>query len=182
MRHAHSATPRTIGWREHIALPDLGITLLKAKVDTGARTSALHAVDIVSFKRDGETWISFKVPLADTLEQNVCEARVIDERDIKNTSGRAETRYVIRTSLVIGRRHWLIELSLADREQMGFDLILGRTALRRHGLVVDPGRSYLSGLPVLKSPVLRVGHSREMVDAPTKKFRRTDELAPEEEE
>ena len=144
----HRAKAATIGWREMVALPDLGIARLKAKIDTGARTSALHAVELAPFVRDGAGWIAFTVPLTGTRRRLRSEAPVVDQRPIRNTSGVAEARFVIETMLVLGRRHWLIEVSLANREEMEFDLILGRTAIRRHRLLVHPGRSFLAGDPM----------------------------------
>lgn len=138
---------KTIGWREWIGLPDLGIGKIKAKIDTGARTSALHAVKLRPFEIDGVQWIEFHVPRPGVRRTERCQAMVIDERQIKNTSGIPERRYVVATTLVLGQRHWQIELSLADREKMEFDVILGRTAIRRHGLLVDAGRSFLAGPP-----------------------------------
>ncbi len=140
-----------IGWRECIGLPELGIRELPAKIDTGARTSALHAEDMRVFSRKGVSWVRFRVPRAGMAEGDHCAARLIDERRIKNTSGLGETRLVVRTLLVLGSRNWHIDVSLADRENMGFDLILGRTAIRGHGLVVNPGRSWLMGPPDSKN-------------------------------
>ena len=136
-----------VGWREFVALPDLGIPSLRAKVDTGARTSALHAVALEVYEKDGAPWVSFQVPLPGKPRRKRCAAPLLDERWIKNTGGEAEQRYIVRTTLVLGKRHWHIEVSLANREKMEFDLILGRTAIRRHRLLVDPGKSYLNGPP-----------------------------------
>ncbi len=133
-----------IGWREDIGLPDLGIGRLKAKIDTGARTSAIHAEDQVTFDREGRRWVAFTVPHA--VPSRV-EAPILDEREIKNTSGRPERRIVIRTTLVLGTRRWHIDLSLADRAEMTFDIILGRTAIRKRRILVNPGRSFLAGPP-----------------------------------
>jgi len=142
-----------IGWREFIGLPDLDIPQLRAKIDTGARTSALHAVDI-SVSEDGEArWVEFHVPLPGRPRHQRSRALIVDDRLIKNTSGIAEHRYVVETTLVLGARHWRIEVSLADRENMGFDIILGRTAIRTHGLLVNPGSSYLAGLPVQRASI-----------------------------
>lgn len=136
-----------IGWRETIALPDLGILSMKAKVDTGARTSALHAIPQEVYNKNGVSWIDFNVPRNEFHPVIPCSSPLVDERKITNTSGVPEIRYVIETTLVIGHRHWQIEISLADREKMAFDLILGRTAIRRHKLCVNPGRSFLAGSP-----------------------------------
>ncbi len=136
-----------IGWRELVALPEFGINELKSKIDTGARTSALHAVDIEPYDREGVAWVDFHVLLTGHRQPLLCTARVVDKRPIKNTSGIAERRYVVKTVLVLGRRHWHIEVSLANRESMEFDLILGRSAIRGRHLLVDPGRSFLVGPP-----------------------------------
>ncbi len=136
-----------IGWREHVGLPDLGIASLTAKVDTGARTSALHAVDHAFETRDGEDWVTFTVPHPDTGKDVRVSAPVLDEREITNTSGVPEQRIVIATTMQIGTRRWPIEVSLADRENMTFDMILGRTAIRGRRLVVAPGKSFLAGKP-----------------------------------
>lgn len=136
-----------IGWREFIGLPDLGIPKFRAKIDTGARTSALHATNLKLVEGDGETTVQFHVPVPGTPRTTRCVCPLVDRRAIKNTSGQPEERYIIRTTLVLGKRRWPIEVSLADREKMGFDLILGRTAVRNRKILVNPGRSYLAGLP-----------------------------------
>lgn len=143
-----SKPQQIIGWREHISLPDFGIFDLPAKVDTGARTTALHAVDQRVFDRDGARWVEFKVPLKNRRATRQICAPILEERDIKNTGGVPERRLVVRTTLVIGKRHWLIDVSLANRAKMEFDVILGRSAIRRHRLLVDPRRSYLAGSPM----------------------------------
>ena len=142
------SSKKEIGWREIVGLPDLGIASLHAKIDTGARTSALHAVDLAVIERDGAQWAEFHVPQPGTPHWKRCATPILDVREIKNTSGVPEQRYVVGTTLILGKRHWHIEVSLADREQMEFDLILGRTAIRRRRLLVNPGRSFLVGPPV----------------------------------
>jgi len=136
-----------IGWRERVALPDLGIIEMKAKIDTGARTSALHALDIRAEEHDGEEWISFRVPHLGEHRSFRHRARVEDKRAIRNTGGIEQLRYVIKTAVVIGSRKWTIELSLTDREKMKHDLILGRTAISRHKILIAPDKSYLAGRP-----------------------------------
>ncbi len=138
---------REIGWREHVGLPDLGVASVRAKIDTGARTSALHAAEIERFERDGVTWVRF-APLTGRKREQRCEAPIIHHRHIKNTGGSSEERPIIETTLVLGRFRWVIEVSLTNRDNMEFDLIVGRTAVRRHRLVVNPGRSYIAGLPL----------------------------------
>jgi hypothetical protein len=136
-----------IGWREWIALPELGKLEIKAKIDTGARTSALHAVDLHPLHEDGRKWIEFRVPMEGHQDNARKRALVVDERNVKNTGGIPERRFIIETALVLGMRHWRIEMSLADREKMEFPVILGRTAIRGRKLFVDPGRSFLAGRP-----------------------------------
>ena len=133
-----------VGWREYVAMPDLEILLLRAKLDTGARTSALHAVRIKAEMDGDEEWVSFHIPIRGLPTNTISRARVIDRRTIKNTSGIPETRFVISTTLLLGPFKWKIELSLANRENMSHDLILGRTAIRQNKLCVDSGRSFIA--------------------------------------
>ena len=135
---------KVIGWRETVSLPDLGISAIRAKIDSGARTSALHALKQQIIERDGVSWVSFHVPIPGTPHKARCEAPIADRRKIKNTSGVPEERLIIKTRLHLGQKEWEIEVSLADREKMEFDLILGRTAIRRRGYLIDPRRSYLT--------------------------------------
>ena len=134
-----------IGWQERLDLPLLGLTSLKAKIDTGARTSALHATHIVEFERDGAPWVRFRTHFDDDAHDVEVEAPVHDRREITNTSGVPERRIVIRTKLRIAGRSWKIDLSLTERTEMKFRMIVGRTALRGHKIVVDPGRRNLLG-------------------------------------
>ena len=145
--------PTSIGWREWIGLPALGIVAIRAKVDTGARTTALHAEDIVRTEHaDGTHWLAFTIPAGDGHGTLRVEAPMVEEREVRNTSGVPDARPVIRTTLSLDRRRWPIEVTLADRTEMGFDIILGRTAIRRRGLVVDAGRSFLARPPVGFAP------------------------------
>jgi hypothetical protein len=139
-----------VGWREWAALPDLGIPAIKVKLDTGARSSALHAFDIVRHEDDAGAWVEFGVhPLQrDRCTTVVCRARLIEDRWVRSSTGRRTFRPVIETSLLLGGQQWTIEVTLVRRDLMGFRMLVGREALRRR-LVVDPGRSYLAGEPVL---------------------------------
>ena len=141
--------PLVIGWREWIGLPGLGIAAIKAKIDTGARTTALHAVEIERREHaDGTQWLAFTVPAGNGHETLRVEAPMVEEREVKNTSGVPDPRPVIRTTLSLDRRRWPIEVTLADRTEMGFDVILGRTAIRRRRVLVNPGRSFLARPPL----------------------------------
>jgi len=138
--------PLKIGWREWVALPDLRVGAIKAKIDTGARTSALHAFRIEPFRRTGALWLRFELhPIQRSEAMKVtCEARAVDERLVRNSGGGVERRYIISTLLKIGENVWPIEMALANRDQMGFRMLLGRTALEGRALI-EPGRSYLLG-------------------------------------
>ncbi|KIN71228.1 ATP-dependent zinc protease family protein [Sulfitobacter guttiformis] len=132
-----------IGWHECISLPELGLNDFAVKVDTGAKTTALHAVDIETFTKDKKTWVRFCSPEIDDAPSRICEFPIFAKRDITNTSGLPETRIVIRTPMVLAGRRWKIDISLTDRGSMRFPLILGRRALRDHNIAVHAGKSYL---------------------------------------
>lgn len=137
-----------IGWREWVALPALGVQAIKAKVDTGARSSALHAFDLEHFERNGTAMVRFQAhPLQrDDRHIVMAEAVLLGERWVRNSGGQEELRPVIETSVQVGRQVWSIELTLTNRDVMGFRLLLGRQAVRQRYLV-DPGHSYLQPLP-----------------------------------
>ena len=133
------------GWREWVALPGLGVPAVKAKLDTGARTSALHVAALEPFEQAGQLRVRFVLhPLRRRDDIAIrCEALVVDRRLVSDSGGHLERRYVIRTPLALGGREWPIELSLTNREQMLFRMLLGRTALA--GWLVDPQRSFMHG-------------------------------------
>ncbi|PIV74366.1 MAG: ATP-dependent zinc protease [Rhodobacteraceae bacterium CG17_big_fil_post_rev_8_21_14_2_50_65_11] len=143
-RPSKPGTPIVIGWRERVALPELGLGMIEAKIDTGARTTALHASNIRSFEQDGAPWVEFH-PEHDRLDAaRLCRLPVHDRRAITNTGGVPEDRIIIRTRLLIAGHRLRIEVSLADRADMAFPIIIGRTALRRGKLLVDSGHSWLT--------------------------------------
>lgn len=139
-------TSKIIGWREWLALPELNIPAIKAKVDTGARTSALHTSFIETFSEDGIVKVRFGIhPLQ--KKENVellCEAVVVDERTVTDSGGHQELRLVIQTQLELMNEQWPIEITLTTRKDMRFRMLLGRTALADRFLV-DVASSYLAG-------------------------------------
>lgn len=142
-----------LGWREWAGLPDLGVDAIKVKLDSGARTSALHAFDLRSFVREGKSMVRFEIhPVQRSAAAPLrAEAEVLDERVVRNSGGQEELRPVIETTVQIGSDRWPIELTLTRRDHMGFRMLLGRQALRRRALV-DPGSSYRAGAPLRSAP------------------------------
>jgi len=141
-----SSEKLVLGWREWLGFPELGIPRIKAKVDTGARTSCLHAFYVEPFEREGEPWVRFGIhpQQRDKAQELECEARVIDQRTVRDSGGREEQRFVIETLVTIGEKQHRIEVTLTDRDTMKFRVLLGRTAVRGH-YVVDSAKSYVQG-------------------------------------
>lgn len=139
-------TPMTIvGWREWLALPDLGIRAIKAKIDTGARSSALHVLWQQRTQHQGQPFVRFAVECAGAASQQVeAEAAVVDERNVTDSGGHTTCRPFIRTVLQLGSARWDIEINLADRQHMLFPMLLGRTAMLGR-LLVDPAESFVFG-------------------------------------
>ncbi len=137
-----------VGWREWVTLPELGIPAIKAKIDTGARSSSLHAYDMKRFKRRGVSMIRFKVHPIQREARTVveAEAELVDLRKVRSSSGTQTLRPVILTPMELGDDVWDIEVTLVRRDAMGFRMLLGRQAIRRH-FQVDPGGSYLASTP-----------------------------------
>lgn len=137
-----------IGWREWLALPDLGIREIKVKVDTGARSSALHAYRLEHFRAGGKSMVRFHVHPYQRDDRRVvrAEAEMVDERRVRDSGGHSELRPVIRTTARLRDRIWAIEITLTNRDEMGFRMLLGRQALVSRFLI-DPARSFLAGRP-----------------------------------
>ncbi|MNS15375.1 Ribosomal protein S6 modification protein [compost metagenome] len=143
-----SANKVILGSEEWCSFPELGIPTIKARVDSGAKTSALHAVNIAPFVKDGENWVKFDInPIQNNLKTIIhCEAPLVDKRIVKSSSGFREQRYVIRTTLDFGENKWPIEMTLTNRDSMGFRMLLGREAMSGR-VLVDPEQKYLLGQP-----------------------------------
>jgi hypothetical protein len=137
-----------IGWREWVQLPDLGVVEMKAKVDTGADNSSLHAFNLERFRRDGMEYVRFEIhPKQRSRKPSIrCEAPLAMEKKVKNPGGRSELRPVIRTKVVVAGEELNALVNLTSRDEMGFRMLLGRRAVRSRFLV-DPGRSYLGQRP-----------------------------------
>ena len=135
-----------VGWREMIVLPDLiDHEPIKAKIDTGARTSALHATRIRYEQREGKTWVRFIVQPRQRSHRGEAEALapLLERRAVRSSNGLAQQRPVIQTTVLLGSERWSIELTLTGRDHMGFRMLLGRSALRGHALV-NPARSFIA--------------------------------------
>jgi ribosomal protein S6--L-glutamate ligase len=137
-----------LGSEEWCSFPELGIPTIKARVDSGAKTSALHAINIAPFKKEGHNWVKFDInPIQNNVKTIIhCEAPLVDKRVVKSSSGFREERYVIQTNLEIGNSKWLIEMTLTNRDSMGFRMLLGREAMSGR-VLVDPEQQYLLGQP-----------------------------------
>lgn len=137
-----------LGSEEWCSFPELGIPIIKARVDSGAKTSALHAINIAPFKKESQNWVKFDInPIQNNVKTVIhCEAPLVDKRIVKSSSGFREERYVIQTNLEIGDSNWGIEMTLTNRDSMGFRMLLGREAMSGR-VLVDPEQQYLLGQP-----------------------------------
>lgn len=136
---------QTLGWREWGSLPDLGVDTIHMKVDTGAKTSCLHAFKLEPFTRDDNAWLRIWLhPEQDSDRELICEAPVFDQREVTDSGGHTETRYVIKTRLVLGEFNGEIELTLTNRDTMRYRMLLGRQAMRQR-FIVNPAAAHLVG-------------------------------------
>jgi hypothetical protein len=158
-RPAGRSERETVGWREWVSLPHLDTPWIKAKIDTGARSSALHAFGLERFEREGEPWVRFEIhPWQRSSEDAVAvEAPVTNILVVRSSNGAMEERPVIATTIRIGEREVPVGMTLTRRDEMGFRLLIGRQTLRGH-FVVDPDRSFISGRP--PRDVLRANRGR----------------------
>ncbi|KZY71024.1 alpha-L-glutamate ligase [Oleiphilus sp. HI0071] len=145
---------QNIGSEEWCAFSDLGLPAVKARVDSGAKTSSIHAFNIHTFRRDNEKWVSFEIHPIQNSRRTVirCERPIVDRRAVKSSSGVAETRYVISTPMTLGDETWDVELTLANRDSMGYRMLLGREAMKGR-VLIDPNESFLLG-----------GHTKKQVE------------------
>ena len=144
-----AGTPQIVGWREWVALPGLGIARVKAKMDTGARSSALHANSIEPFEHDGAPRVRFDL-MGEAENTPWHDAPVADRRLVRSSNGETELRYVIRTALAVAGQTWTVDITLTNRERMDLPMLIGREALAGRALV-DPERSWLCGRPMWRS-------------------------------
>lgn len=136
-----------IGWEEWCSFPDLKLAAIKAKVDTGAKTSCLHAFNIETYTESGQKYVRFSIhPMQNNKRLvKLCTALLVDYRYVTNSGGKKEKRYVIQSDIIMAGRKWPIELTLAKRDNMSFRMLLGREAMRKGRLIVDPAKSCLLG-------------------------------------
>jgi len=148
IRDLITASPVTLGWRERLALPELGIDVLKAKLDTGARSSSLHVDTLESFRREGVTWLRFTIHTDRRQPVDVCcEAPALDRRTVTDTGGRRTERWFIRSEVQLAGQRFSVDINLTNRRHMLFPLLLGRSALTGR-FTVDPALSYTQSRPL----------------------------------
>lgn len=142
--------PCEIGWCELVSLPELGIKNIRAKIDSGAATSSLHAVKVKPFDRDGESWVAFTIPKSPAFPAIRCEAKLLEKRLIKSSNGKSQERYVIETIMELGPLRWVGHMTLANRHSMAFPVLIGRRALKR-GFLVNSAKRWALGQPATHS-------------------------------
>lgn len=155
MDHEANKESKIIGWREWASLPDLGLMAIKGKIDTGAKTSSLHAYDIELEEKGTKTYVNFKVhPLQHDFSVVIkCKALLVDQRTVSDSGGHKEERYVIRTTMVLAGVKKRVELTLTNRESMKYRMLIGRAALKHY--YIDPSQSYLSGKTIKQKRFLK---------------------------
>ncbi len=138
-----------LGWREWIGFPQLGLPAIKAKVDTGAKTTCLHAFEVESFMQNGEEWLNFKVhPFQDNSDTVAsCTAPVFDKRNVTDSGGHTEERFVIKSPIIVGKWQQPVEITLTARDNMKFRVLLGRNAINAGNFYVNPSKSWLQKKP-----------------------------------
>jgi hypothetical protein len=153
--------PQVIGWREWIRLPDFGPSTIKAKVDTGARTSSLHAFEVEEFRRGKRDMVRFQIhPEQRSSKVSIeVEAPLLERRKVTPSSGHSELRPVVLTTIELMGESFEVELTLTRRDEMGFRMLLGRQALRGRFLV-NPGKSYMNGVRKKKRSIKKKGRPR----------------------
>lgn len=148
-KNVTNQTPLIVGLYEWIGLPDLGVVSLRAKIDTGATTSSLHATDIKVFKRQGVDWVRFTAHIGTLVQRgHPCEAPLVSIKTIKSSNGQTQSRYVIKTRLTLGETNWLVEFTLACRKTMQYRALLGSKALIQGGILVNPALTYVQPKPL----------------------------------
>jgi hypothetical protein len=184
-QHKYRLRPgmRAIGWREWLAIPEWEVARIKAKIDTGARTSALHADNLRYFTRDGVSMVRFKLHPHQRSQKHtvVIEAPIIDQRVVRSSSGEEDLRPVVRTHVELHGVCWPIEVTLARRKLMGFRMLLGREAMWDR-FIVDPSRSFLGGepcMPLEDSEVLIGGRTAKPGEAPRRELKLAQNLRDE---
>jgi hypothetical protein len=136
---------RYIGWREYLSLPELGIENLETKIDTGAKTSSLHAYFIEEFEAEGDEYVRFGIHTQPTTEGwggKICTAPLVGKRTVKNPGGMRQKRYVIYTSVRLEDTEWRIEINLTNRDKMKYKMLLGRSAVKGR-FIIDPAKTFL---------------------------------------
>lgn len=164
MKKSKNRTLEVIGWREWVGLPDFGIKSIKVKVDTGARSSSLHVFDLHSFERGEKTWVRFKIHPAQRKSEPTIEveAEVLEFRNVRSSNGKSASRPVIVTQVELHGKVYMVELTLASRDNMGFRMLLGREAFRGRFLI-DAGNSYYGGKPLRKKKKIKSSKKKKTV-------------------
>ena len=162
-------SPTVVGWREWVALPQAGVEWIKAKIDTGARSSAIHAFDLEVFDRDGAEWVRFSLhPWQKSDEDRVeLSLPVLDRREVRSSNGQVEQRYAVGLDVTLAGRTITTVMTLSNRDEMGFRMLIGREALER-GFLVDSSRSYAGGRP--RRAVRRRNWGKDVVSEPTSRL------------